>query len=85
MSFDYEERESDLEAETHARLHARPSHREIQRSTEEVGYCTPKPPYICRDRTGRWRNAHCFDERDMKERCLFCSKPRTAVRQESAA
>lgn len=75
MSFDYEERESDLEAETHARLHARPSYRAIERSQEEIGYAHPRPPYICRDRTGRWRQAHEFDNRDMRRRCLWCGKP----------
>lgn len=40
----------------------------------EVGFATPKPPYICRDVNGRWRNAHEFDLRDAKCRCFWCGK-----------
>ena len=46
----------------------------ILRSDVEVGFATPRPPYVCRDVNGRWRQAHEFDLRDAKERCLWCGK-----------
>ena len=78
MSYDYDERAEELEDSPAVLRTSRPSYREIPRSLEEVGYCTPRPPYICRDRTGRWRQAHDFDLRDLRQRCLWCGKPRPA-------
>lgn len=82
MTYDYEEREQDLEDSP---IHTRRAHREIPRSLEEIGYARPRAPFACRDRTGRWRQAHCFDERSLGEPCLFCGKRRPAQRQVSAA
>ena len=76
MIFDYEERTAQLEDEGGPVLRtSRPSYREIPRSLEEVGFARPSPPYACRDRVGRWRHAHDFDNRDLKRRCLFCGRP----------
>jgi hypothetical protein len=59
--------------------------RQIPQTGEELGFATPTPPFVCRDRVGRWRHEHCFDERDVKERCLFCSKPKAVAQRSSAA
>ena len=64
------------------------SKREIPRSDVEVGFANPRPPFICCDSAGRWRNAHCFDERDLRGQhcCLWCGKPkRRCVKVDSAA
>ena len=48
----------------------------ILRSDVEVGFAAPRPPYVCRDVNGRWRQKHEFDERSVGEPCLWCGKVR---------